>query len=90
MRIAALVVQTMPEGDHRAALAEDLRKLIESKTTATFGAHVLRSTWKGALKFEAQAIDLRLEAIAKGLEEKTEVEQGEDAAQPAGETNNGN
>lgn len=67
MRIAGLVVQSMPEGDDRAALAEDLKKLIESATTPKFGAHVLRATLEGDLKFEAQAIDLRLEALQKGL-----------------------
>lgn len=76
MRIAALVVQTMPEGDHRAALAEDLRKLIEVNTTPTVGYPVLRATWKGELKYQAQAIDLRLEAIAKGLEAESESEEG--------------
>lgn len=81
MRIAALVVQTMPEGDQQKELAEDLRALIERCTTPKFGAHVLRSTWEGSLKFEAQAIDLRLEAIAKGLAAEPEVPEGEAAAQ---------
>lgn len=75
MRIAALVVQTMPEGDHRAALAADLRKLIETNTTPTSGHRVLRPTWAGDLKFEAQAIDLRLEAIAQGLAEEPPSEE---------------
>lgn len=93
MRIAALVVQAMPEGGTRAELAEDLRKLIETNTTATTGYRVMRPTWAGELKFEAQAIDLRLEAIAKGLAEPTEPQDSADASSTAattGETTDGN
>jgi predicted phage-related endonuclease len=77
MRIAALVVQAMPDGDDRAALAEDLKKLIEANTTPTVGHRVLRTSWEGELEFEARDIDLRLEAIAKGLAEDVEVKEGD-------------
>lgn len=75
MRIAALVVQTMPEGDARTSLTAELAKLVGTHTTATTGHRVLRPTWAGNLKFEAQSIDLRLEALARGLSEESVIDE---------------
>lgn len=83
LRIAGLVVQTMPEGDHRAELAEDVRKLIEVNTVAKVGHRVLRPAWSPAFKLDAQLIDLRLEALQDRLEGELEdgAENGQGAEQ---------
>lgn len=75
LRIASLVVQSMPEGDHRAELAEDVRKLIETNTKTVQGYRVMRPTWAGPLKLDAETIELRLDALKAGLEAQTEEEQ---------------
>lgn len=83
MRIASLVVNTLPDGDDKAALAEDLRKLITANTTPTVGYRRVHMALTGDLKFDAHAIDLRLEAIAKGLAEGNETTEGDEAGQTA-------
>jgi hypothetical protein len=75
MRIAQLVVQTMPDTEHRAALIEDLRKLITDSTEARVGHRMMRTSWATHLKLEAQAIELKLEAIQQGLAEKNETSE---------------
>ncbi len=78
MRIAGLVVQTLPDGDMRTALAEDLKKLIADSTTAKVGHRMMRPTWSDALTLDQQVIDLRLEAAAQGLAAGEEVQQGDE------------
>ncbi len=81
LRIAGLVVQSMPEGDDRAALAEDVRKLIDANTKTVPGYRVMRPTWAGPLKLEGQAIELKLDAMKQDLEAVEEDGQGGEAAQ---------
>jgi putative phage-type endonuclease len=83
MRIAALVVQAMPEGGTRAELAEDLKKLIAANTTPKVGYRRLNLTLAGDLKYEARDIDLRLEAISKGLAEEPVAQDSDDASSTA-------
>lgn len=76
MRIAQLVVQTMPDGEHRAALAEDLRKLIDEATTTRVGHRMFRPTWAKHLQLESEAIEMRFDVLQQGLAEGDVDEQG--------------
>ncbi len=78
MRIAGLVVQTLPDGDMRTALAEDLKKLIADSTTAKVGHRMMRPTWSDALTLDQQVIDLRLEAAQQALAADAEEVQGDE------------
>lgn len=84
LRIASLVVQTMPEGDHRAALAADVRSLIEKNTKPSGGWRSMRCSWSDEVKRALGSITLKLDALTASLEvgeESSEEEaESEDAA----------
>lgn len=76
MRIAQLVVQTMPDGDHRAALAEDLRKLIDDATETKVGHRMFKPTWSDAYDFKDQPLRFEFAAPAPALAADAEEVQG--------------
>ncbi len=78
MRIAGVVVNTLPEGDMRAELAADLRKLIDESTTPKVGHRMMRPTWSDSLQLDAQVIELRLEAATAALAASNEEVQGDE------------
>ncbi|MCC6178776.1 MAG: YqaJ viral recombinase family protein [Phycisphaerales bacterium] len=78
-RLAALVIQTMPGGEQRAALEQQLAALVTTHTVITPGHRTMRTTWAGPLKYEVGAIELRLEQMQRGLASEGEDEVSSEA-----------
>lgn len=79
LRIAGSLLNVMPEGDMRAALAEDVRKLIDVNTHLKPGFRMMRPTWSDEVKALAEEpFELPALPDASPLATGEEVEQGDE------------
>jgi predicted phage-related endonuclease len=77
--IAALLVENMPKGEERDSIAKTLRELHGKHQKIRKGGRTLRKTFKGALAFDLDVLELRLDKLAAGLAEAVNEEVDSEA-----------